>query len=123
MSIEQRTAAANPLWGQRAEFGVIESKGIEKVGELVRRLDDSDADLAHAPAIALAAIRILASQLRAVDERLAMIDEEIETWRQAGATAQALKTIPGAGTLISVISTLRAQANARSVRNNSAILR
>lgn len=99
--IDQRTAVANSLRGQLAEFGVIENKGIENVGELVRMLDEDDSGLAHIPAIGLAVIKVLASQLRAVDEHLAMIDEQIEAWRKASASAQALKTIPGVGALIS----------------------
>jgi transposase len=99
--IDQRTAVANSLRGQLAEFGVIQNKGIENVGGLVRMLDDDDPDLAHVPAIALAVIKVLANQLRAVDEHLAMIDEQIEAWRKASAPAQALKTIPGIGALIS----------------------
>ena len=47
--IEQRTAVANSLRGQLAEFGVIENKGIENVGELVRMLDEEDGDLTHVP--------------------------------------------------------------------------
>jgi transposase len=46
-------------------------------------------------------MKILADQLRAVDAHLAAIDEQIEAWQQESAAAQALKTIPGIGTLIS----------------------
>ncbi len=38
--IDQRTYVSNSLRGQLAEFGVIEKKGIENVGELVRMLDE-----------------------------------------------------------------------------------
>lgn len=99
--VEQRTAVANSLRGQLGEFGVIENKGIQNVGELVRMLDEDDVDLAHVPATALTVMKILADQLRAVDAHLAMIDEQIEAWREASAPAQALKTIPGIGALIS----------------------
>jgi transposase len=40
--IDQRTGVANSLRSQLAEFGVIERKGIENVGELVRMLDEDD---------------------------------------------------------------------------------
>lgn len=99
--VEQRTAVANSLRGQLAEFGVIEKKGIENVGELVRMLDDNDEDLAQIPSSALTVMKILADQLRAVDAHLAAIDEQIEAWQRESATAQALRTIPGVGTLIS----------------------
>lgn len=76
--IDQRTAVANSLRGQLAEFGVIENKGIENVGELVRMLDEDDEDLAQVPASALTVMKILADQLRAVDAHLSAIDEQIE---------------------------------------------
>jgi transposase len=44
--IDQRTAVANSLRGQLAEFGVIERKGVENVGELVRMLDGDDEGVA-----------------------------------------------------------------------------
>jgi transposase len=99
--IDQRTAVANSLRGQLAEFGVIERKGIENVGELVRMLDDDDEGVAHVPASALTVMKILADQLRAVDAHLAAIDEQIAAWQRESAAAQALKTIPGVGALIS----------------------
>jgi transposase len=99
--IAQRTAVANSLRGQLAEFGVIEKKGIENVGELVRMLDDKDAALVNVPPVAIMVMKVLADQLQAVDEHLAMIDAQIEAWRQDSAAAQALKTIPGIGALIS----------------------
>ncbi len=99
--IDQRTAVANSLRGQLAEFGVIENRGIVNLAELVRRLDEKDPDIAHIPETALAVMRILADQLRAVEANLAMLDEQIEASRQSSASAQALKTIPGVGVLIS----------------------
>jgi len=99
--IEQRTAVANSLRGQLAEFGVIENKGIENVGELIRMLDEEDAGLAHIPATAITIMKILADQLRAVDAHLGLIDEQIDAWQRASGSAQALKTIPGIGVLIS----------------------
>jgi transposase len=99
--IEQRTAVANSLRGQLAEFGVIENKGIENVGELIRMLDEEDADLTHIPATAITIMKILADQLRAVDAHLGLIDEQIDAWQRASGSAQALKTIPGIGVLIS----------------------
>jgi transposase len=93
--IDQRTAVANSLRGQLAEFGVIEKQGIENLADLVRRLDEDDPDIAHIPETALAVMKILADQLRAVEANLAMLDDQIEAWRQSSASAQAVKTIPG----------------------------
>ena len=62
--IDQRTAVANSLRGQLAEFGVIEEKGIENVGELVRMLDEDDEELAQIPAGALMVMKILADRVK-----------------------------------------------------------
>jgi transposase len=50
---------------------------------------------------ALTVMKILADQLRAVDAHLSAIDEEIAAWQRESAAAQALKTFPGVGGLIS----------------------
>jgi hypothetical protein len=51
--IDRRTGVANSLRSQLAEFGVIERKGVENVGEFVRMLDEDDEELAKVPAGAL----------------------------------------------------------------------
>ncbi len=79
--IDQRTAVANSLRGQLAEFGVIVRKGIENVGELVQMLDEDHEELAQIPAIALTVLKILADQLRAVDAHVSAIDEQIGAWQ------------------------------------------
>jgi transposase len=99
--IDQRTAVANSLRSQFAEFGVIEKRGVENLADLVRRLDENDPDIADIPQSALAVMRVLADHLRAVEANLALIDDEIEAERGASVSAQALETIPGIGALIS----------------------
>ena len=99
--IDQRTAVANSLRSQFAEFGVFEKRGVENLADLVRRLDENDPDLADIPQSAHAVMRILADHLRAVEAHLTLIDEQIEAERQSSAAAQALETIPGIGALIS----------------------
>jgi transposase len=64
-------------------------------------LDEDDEDLAQIPAGALMVMKILADQLRTVDAHVSAIDEQIEAWQRESAAAQALKTIPGIGALIS----------------------
>ncbi|MFZ0599894.1 MAG: hypothetical protein WAN05_00635 [Roseiarcus sp.] len=100
MLIDQRTAVANSLRSQLSGFGVIERKGIENVGELVRMLDEDDKELAQIPAGALMVMKILVIQLRAVDAHVSVIDEQIEALQGESAAAQSLKTIPGIGALI-----------------------
>jgi transposase len=99
--IDQRTAVANSLRSQFAEFGVIEKRGVENLADLVQRLDENDLDIADIPPSALAVMRVLADHLRAVEAHLALIDEQIEAERRSSATSQALATVPGIGALIS----------------------
>ena len=99
--IDQRTAVANSLRSQFAEFGVIEKRGVENLADLVRRLDENDPDIADFPQSALAVMRVLADHLRALEAHLALIDEQIDTEQRSSASAQALETIPGIGALIS----------------------
>ena len=96
--IDQRT---NSLRSQFAEFGVIEKRGVENLADLVRRLDENDPDIAEFPQSALAVMRVLADHLRALEAHLALIDEQIEAEQRSSASAQALETIPGIGSLIS----------------------
>ena len=49
--IDQRTAVANSLRSQFAEFGVIENQGVENLADLVRRLDENDPDIADIPSV------------------------------------------------------------------------
>jgi len=46
-------------------------------------------------------MRVLADHLRALEAHLALIDEQIEAEQRSSASAQALETIPGIGSLIS----------------------
>jgi len=98
---DQRTAVANSLRSQFAEFGVIEKRGVEKLPDLVQRLDEKDLDIADIPPSALAVMRVLADHLSAVEAHLALIDEQIEAERRSSAASQALATVPGIGALIS----------------------
>src|SRR5580704_11524117 len=79
--IDQRTAAANSLRSQFAEFGVIEKQGVENLADLVRHLDEGDPELADVPQSALTVMNILADHLRAIEAHLALIDEKIEAQR------------------------------------------
>jgi len=92
--IDQRTAVANSLRSQFAEFGVIEKRGVENLADLVRRLDENDPDIADVPQSALAVMRVIADHLCALEAHLALIDEQIEAQRRSSATAQAPETIP-----------------------------
>src|SRR5260370_28165002 len=62
--IKQRTMLINAIRGHAAEFGVTAAKGPVRVAEL---LQQAHAAAAGVPALALEMLRVLASQLAALD--------------------------------------------------------
>jgi transposase len=99
--VEQRTAVVNSLRAHLAEFGVIANKGIQNVPELARMVDDGADELSPIPALGIAIMKLLVAHLRAIEESLEMVDEQIATWQKASAPAQVLASIPGIGTITS----------------------
>src|SRR5208283_4292662 len=92
--IDQRTAVANSLRSQFAEFGVIEKRGVENLADLVRRLDENDPDVAHIAQSALAVTRVLADHLRALEAHLALVDEQIEAEQRSSASRRPWRRSP-----------------------------
>jgi transposase len=99
--IKQQTMCVNALRGQLSEFGIIVAKGIGRVDELLD-LAESDAAL---PTSALAAVKILAQQLDALDQSIASLERQITAAHKQSEMSRLLDNVPGIGTIIaSVIS-------------------
>lgn len=93
--VRQRTAAVNAARGLLAEFGVVAGKGIQRVDELRRRVDDLDAELF--PDEARTALNGLFAHIDALSEQVAMIDARILAWHRGSAESQRLALAPGVG--------------------------
>ena len=72
--VKQRTMLINAMRGHAAEFGVVAAKGPFKVGELLQR---AHAEAAQVPALALDMLRLLASQLDALEVKLKIIEARL----------------------------------------------
>jgi hypothetical protein len=88
----------NALRGHLAEFGIVASRGLNKVKDLVAVIaDENDGRL---PTSARSALRLLAAELAAIDRHIGMIETEIVARMRADLVARRLATIPGIGPII-----------------------
>jgi transposase len=94
----------NAMRGHAAEFGVVAAKGVIKVSELLQR---AHAEGAGVPALALEMLRLLASQLEALDLRLKTIEAKLLAWHKADPVSQCLATQPGIGPIGAVSFALK----------------
>jgi transposase len=102
--IKQRTAVINTIRGYAAEFGVIATKGPEKVAEL---LQQAHAEEASVPALALDMLRLLAAQLDALDIKLKLIETRLMALHRENPVSQCLASQPGIGPIGAVSFALR----------------
>lgn len=102
--VKQRTMLTNAMRGHAAEFGVVAAKGLAKVSELLQRAHAAEAGV---PALALELLRLLASQLDALDLKLKTIEAKLMAWHKADPVSQCLATQPGIGPIGAVSFALR----------------
>lgn len=93
--VKQRTAKINQIRGLLAEYGIVESKGVNVLrNALLWILEDAENGLS-------ADFRILLEELRqdliALDERISTLTEKINVIAKADEDAQRLQQIPGIG--------------------------
>jgi len=93
--VKQRTAKINQIRGLLAEYGIVESKGVNVLrNALLWILEDAENGLS-------ADFRILLEELRqdliALDERILTLTEKINVIAKADEDAQRLQQIPGIG--------------------------
>ncbi len=95
--VDQRTQLVNMIRSQLAEFGLVLAKGIQHALRLVDQLVDGV--VPDLPPLACKVVIVLAQQIRELQGRIAMLDDEIKTWFDGNDLAKRLATIPGIGTL------------------------
>ena len=96
--VRQRTMLVNALRGHLAEFGIVAQQGIHKVQELIAVIgDETDGRI---PSIVRGTLRVLASELAALDLRITVLETEIVARAKADCVARRLATIPGIGPII-----------------------
>ena len=102
--VKQRTMLINAMRGHAAEFGVVAAKGPVKVRELLPRAHAAEAGV---PELALEMLRLLASQLDALDGKLKMIEATLMAWHKQDAVSRCLASQPGIGPIGAVSFALR----------------
>jgi|SRR5436853_1452368 len=102
--VKQRTMLINAMRSHAAEFGVVAAKGMAKVSELLQRAHAAEAGV---PALALEMLRLLASQLDALDTRIKAIEAKLLAWHKADPVSRCLATQPGIGPIGAVSFALK----------------
>ena len=95
--VRQRTQIINALRGHLAEFGIVVAKGPVHVTELVTAVNDPEEPV---PEVARPVLRMLIDTLHALNDRIALLDQEIAQRAKADEMAHRLMTIPGVGPVI-----------------------
>jgi transposase len=115
--VKQRTMLINAMRGHAAEFGVVAAKGVAKVSDLLQRahaarpcsapMQRAHAEEAGVPALALDMLRLLASQLEALELKLKTIEARLMAWHKQDPVSQCLATQPGIGPIGAVSFALK----------------
>ncbi len=94
LMVRQRTQTINAIRGHLAEFGLVAAQGLFHAAKLVAAIEDKGTAI---PEAARPILSLLVAQLRALDERVAVLDREIARRAKEDAEARRLMTIPGIG--------------------------
>ena len=89
--VRQRTQIINAIRGHLAEFGMVAAKGSFHVAKLVAAIEDNHAGV---PAMARPVLRLLAEQLRSLDERVVLLDRELARRAREDAEAKGSRQFP-----------------------------
>jgi transposase len=100
---KQSTMLSNAIRGHAAEFGVTGAKGPQKIKELLERI----AGEANVPEPARELLNSLASQLAAIEVRLAALEAKLMAHHKTDPRSQLLATIPGVGPVTAVTIALK----------------
>lgn len=102
--VKQRTMLVNAIRSHAAEFGVVAAKGLAKVSELLQR---AHAEEAGVPPLALEMLRLLASQLDALEARIKTIEAKLIAWHKEDPLSRCLASQPGIGPIGAVSFALK----------------
>jgi len=118
--VRQRTMLINALRGHMAEFGIIAPQGARRVGELVALLMGEDETVL--PALARQALRLLAAELHALEQRITQAEDAIMAGHKQNEASRRLAAIPGIGpiTASAIVATVGDAAQFRSARHFAA---
>jgi transposase len=92
---KQRTMLVNALRAHLAEFGFVAGKGIRKVPDLARFVED--APPSRLPEVARGVLRSLLHMIDQVNQQLAAMEKELGVFHRDNTTSQRLASTPGIG--------------------------
>jgi transposase len=120
--VRQRTMLVNALRGHCGEFGIVAAQGLSRAGDLIKRIEDP-ADTAL-PDLARQALQCLTSQIRAIQEQIALIEKKLLAWHSSCEASRRLAEIPGVGpiTATAVVASVGNATQFRSARQFAAWL-
>lgn len=95
--VRQQTMLVNAIRSHMAELGLIACQGRGNARDLIAVIEDPEDE--GIPALARAALKPLVAQLRATEEAIACLADEITAWHKSNEASQRLATIPGIGIL------------------------
>src|ERR1700730_6204608 len=110
--VRQRTMLVNALRGHCGEFGIVAAQGLSRAGDLIKRIEDP-ADTAL-PDLARQALQCLTSQIRAIQEQIALIEKKLLAWHSSCGASRRLAEIPGVG-LITATAVVASRRQCHSV--------
>ena len=111
--VGQRTALINHVRGVLLEFGIAVPVGPNVLRRrLPEILEDGDNEL---PLLTRELIAALADQLRALDERINGLEQQIKVWHRNNEASQRLAKVPGIG-MMTATALVAAAGNGRAFR-------
>jgi transposase len=94
--VRQRTQLINALRGHMTEFGMVVAQGPFHVGRLIAIVEDPVSNLREPARIVLG---VIIAELRALNDRVSVLDAEIMRRAKEDPVARRLMTIPGIGAI------------------------
>lgn len=94
--VRQRTQLINALRGHMTEFGMVVAQGPMHVGRLIAIVEDPVSNLLEPARIVLG---VIIAELRALNDRVSVLDAEIVRRAKQDPVARRLMTIPGIGAI------------------------
>jgi len=95
LMVRQRTATSNAVRGLLSEFGIVAGKGLRRLGDLRRAMEDTSGTLL--PPEARTALEGLFDHVEALTEKIEALERRILAWHRQSEASQRLTTAPGIG--------------------------
>ena len=102
--VARRTQLSNTIRGHAAEFGLIEAKGLDKLGAFLAAIERNEG----VPALARELFAMLARQYDQLQAELKAIEAKLVAWHRADAMSRRLAQIPGIGPVTAAALVMKA---------------